>query len=66
MTITVNGEQREVPEGCDVAALVTELALSPDGIAVAVDQAVVPRARWAGRTLEAGSRVEVVTAMQGG
>ncbi|MCH8612029.1 sulfur carrier protein ThiS [Arsenicicoccus dermatophilus] len=66
MTVTVNGEPREVPEGCDVAALVAALGLSPDGIAVAVDQAVVPRARWSGRTLEAGTRVEVVTAMQGG
>jgi len=76
--IEVNGDALRVPEGADVAHVVTALtgrALLPSGeaadggplgIAVAVGQVVVPRARWAGHRLEAGARVEVLTAAQGG
>ncbi len=66
MTITVNGESRSVADGLDITGLVAELGLTPDGIAVAVDHGVVPRARWQGRTLDDGAQVEIVTAMQGG
>jgi len=66
MTITVNGESRSVADGLDIAGLVAELGLTPDGIAVAVDHTVVPRGRWQGRTLDDGAQVEIVTAMQGG
>lgn len=66
MRIVVNGDDREVEDGCDVAHLVTALDLVPDGIAVAVEQTVVPRTRWSERVLADGERVEIVTAMQGG
>lgn len=66
MQITVNGETRSLAEGLDVAGLVAELGLTPDGIAVAVDHAVVARGRWQGRTLDDGAQVDIVTAMQGG
>lgn len=66
MTITVDGESRSVADGLDIAGLVAELGLTPDGIAVAVDHTVVPRGRWQGRTLDDGAQVEIVTAMQGG
>ena len=39
---------------------------SPLGIAVAVNQAVVPRSRWTSAVLAAGDEVEVLTAVQGG
>ncbi|WP_460798214.1 sulfur carrier protein ThiS [Microbacterium sp. GXF0217] len=39
---------------------------SPLGIAVAVNQAVVPRSRWSSAALAAGDEVEVLTAVQGG
>ncbi|AKT50263.1 sulfur carrier protein ThiS [Arsenicicoccus sp. oral taxon 190] len=66
MKIVVNGDTRDVPDACDVAALVEHLGLVPQGIAVAVDEHVVPRTAWTGRTLVDGDRVEIVTAMQGG
>ena len=36
------------------------------GVAVAVDAAVVPRSAWDDTRLEAGQRVELLAAMQGG
>ncbi|PFG42287.1 sulfur carrier protein [Isoptericola jiangsuensis] len=38
----------------------------PRGVAVAVDDVVVPRGAWDRTTVRAGDRVEIVTAVQGG
>jgi len=65
MIINVNEKQVEVAEATTVAALLASMGYPDRGIAVAVDQAVLPRSRWA-TTLSAGARLEVVTAVQGG
>lgn len=65
-TITVNGEDVPVP---GTIADLLRLRLDdprPHGVAVAVDDEVVPRGDWDRYRLAAGSRVEVVTAVQGG
>lgn len=68
MRIFVNDEPREVNAGeATVAALMADSGLpSLDGVAVAVNDAVVPRPAWAARTLDAGDRVLVIRATQGG
>ena len=38
----------------------------PHGVAVAVDDEVVPREEWSRRRLAEGASVEIVTAVQGG
>lgn len=68
MSITHNGEHRELPAAATVADLLT-LQLDdprPHGIAVAVNGEVVPRGDWAARRLTDGDAVEVVTAVAGG
>jgi sulfur carrier protein len=66
MTITVNGERRELSEGTTVAALVADLGTGERGVAVAVNSEVVSRSRWSGTPLQPGDRVEVLGAAQGG
>ncbi|HET9719575.1 MAG TPA: sulfur carrier protein ThiS [Solirubrobacteraceae bacterium] len=68
MRLTVNGQERMLPEGATVQSLVSELGApeSGRGVAVAVDGEVVPRSRWSESPLRAGARVEVLTAVQGG
>jgi sulfur carrier protein len=67
MTIVwVNDERREVVAGSTLAALMAEHGVPSRGVAVAVDGTVVPRASWATVALLEGSRVEVLTAVQGG
>jgi sulfur carrier protein len=66
MELLVNGEEWRVDAGLTVADVVARLTGSPSGIAVAVDGAVVPRARWGQTPLHPGARVEVLTAVQGG
>lgn len=67
--ITVNGEQRPVPDDGVLTALLRAEGIDPDeasGVAVALNDEVVRRSDWATTTLEAGDRVEIVTATQGG
>ncbi len=66
MTVTVNGERRELAEGTTVAALVAGLAAGGRGVAVAVNSEVVVRSRWDGTRLQSGDLVEVLGAAQGG
>ena len=66
MRITVNGDQREVADGCTVAELLTALALPATRAAVEVDRQLVRRAEHAGHVLRDGAVVEVVTLVGGG
>ncbi|WP_234313796.1 sulfur carrier protein ThiS [Streptomyces sp. NBRC 109706] len=66
MAVRVNGEPRALPGGTVLATLVGELTGATAGIAVAVNETVVPRDRWPETTLADGDRVEVLTAVQGG
>jgi sulfur carrier protein len=66
MTLTVNGDSRELPPGTTLADLVGQVTESARGVAAAVDGAVVPRRAWPDTPLADGSVVEIVTAVQGG
>jgi sulfur carrier protein len=68
VNVTVNGRPRALDAGTTVAAAVAELVADrpTSGVAVAVNDDVVPRAAWDATALAAGDRVEVLTAMQGG
>lgn len=65
MKILVNDEEVDVDEQITVAGLLDRLGYPEKGIAVAVDWSVIPRSDWQ-TTLSEGSRIEVVTAVQGG
>ncbi|WP_405815772.1 sulfur carrier protein ThiS [Streptomyces sp. NBC_01390] len=66
MNILVNGVRREVSADTALDALVRTLTPAPSGVAAALNETVVPRARWSATTLSEGDRVEVLTAVQGG
>jgi sulfur carrier protein len=66
MRLLLNGVERELPDGSSVADAVAALGAPDRGVAVAVDDDVVPRAEWPRHALRDGVRVEVLTAVQGG
>ncbi|WP_079173307.1 sulfur carrier protein ThiS [Streptomyces monashensis] len=66
ISISVNGERREIVAGTALDSVVRSLAAAPSGVAAAVNETVVPRAQWANTPLGEGDRVEVLTAVQGG
>ena len=61
----VNGAARTVPDDTRLSDVVASVVPTRRGIAVAVNGAVVPRARW-DDPLTDGARIEIVTAVQGG
>jgi sulfur carrier protein len=66
MELTVNGEKRELTLGSTVARLVEEVGCGRRGVAVAVNEEVVPRSTWEVTELGEGDRVEILRAAQGG
>ncbi len=66
MRIQLNGQERQVPDGTTLAELLAELDLPGEGVAVAVDRAVIPRGDHAEHRLTEGAEVEVIRAVGGG
>lgn len=66
MRIWINGNPHELPEPVSVADALAALGAPSTGVAVAVDDELVPRADWAHHLLPAEAKVEVLTAVQGG
>ncbi|MEV8586309.1 sulfur carrier protein ThiS [Streptomyces sp. NPDC051180] len=66
VTVSVNGEPRELSGPVSLDVLVASLSTAPTGVAAAVNETVVPRGEWAATLLGDGDRVEVLTAVQGG
>ena len=65
--LVVNGEAASLA-AVNVPELLCALGYDPEqqGVAVAVNAEVVPRSLWADRRIEAGDRIEIVGAKQGG
>jgi len=66
MNVTVNGTAKDLASGTTLAQVVAELTNASAGVAVAVNDTVVPRGTWASTELVERDRVEVLTAVQGG
>ncbi|MFE0191771.1 sulfur carrier protein ThiS [Streptomyces sp. NPDC059008] len=66
VSVSVNGEAREIPGGLTLDRLVATLSAAPTGVAAALNEVVVPRTQWPTTPLAEGDRVEVLTAVQGG
>ena len=64
--ITVNGEDRPVPEGATVASLLEELGFAGRKVAIERNLEIVPRSLYDRTPVEAGDRLEVVTFVGGG
>lgn len=66
MTIQVNGRAESVEDGISIAALLFRMGLARDGIAVAVNGAVVPWSAHGERVISPADQVEVIQAVGGG
>jgi thiamine biosynthesis protein ThiS len=66
VTVQLNGEPHEVPEGLTLEALIEWLKLPRDRVAVERNLEIVPKARWHLTLIQAGDRLEVVHLVGGG
>jgi sulfur carrier protein len=70
--VTVNGDTVAFDSDATLGDVVLRTMSKPGGtysdrgIAVAVNQIVVPRADWADTVLRADDKIEIITAVQGG
>ena len=64
--IVLNGEPRTVPEGQTILALLNELKLDPERVAVELNRRIVKRLQWESAALPPGAEVEIVQFVGGG
>ena len=66
MTIQVNGESRGIGDGHTVAALLRELDIRADRVAVELNLEILDRKDFETRSLLEGDRVEILNFIGGG
>jgi sulfur carrier protein len=68
MVLKVNGKPVELEGNTSLSKLLEqfELGVETAGVAVALNEAVVPRRRWTETPLRDGDAVEIIHAVQGG
>ncbi len=66
MTITVNGQKKDVPEGITVLGLLERLDIKRERVAVEVNEEIVLKATYGSTSVNEGDRIEVVQFMGGG
>jgi sulfur carrier protein len=64
--ITVNGQQRQLPEGTSVSGLLELLQIRTRAVAVERNLEIVPRVAHPECILSDGDRLEIVTLVGGG
>ncbi len=66
MQVRVNGRAMELPAGATVLALLAEVRVDPQRVAVERNSDVVPRKTYGDTVLSDGDQVEIVTFVGGG
>ncbi|MDQ3668324.1 MAG: sulfur carrier protein ThiS [Acidobacteriota bacterium] len=66
LKLRINGEGREFVDNLSLKELVTQLDLSPERIAIELNQDVVRRADWSSTVLNENDQVEIVHFVGGG
>lgn len=67
--VTVNGEDRTVPDDYPLTEILRDLEIDPadaTGVAVAINESVIRRQDWEDVMLSEEDEVEVIQAQQGG
>ncbi len=66
MQIIVNGEQKDFKEGFTIIALLAELGVQNERVAVELNLDIVPKGRFGDTILKDGDRIEIVSFVGGG
>jgi sulfur carrier protein len=67
MNILINQQSQDIPDQCSLEQLLTHILVIPvAGLAVAVDQTVIPSTDWPTYVLRPEDKVMLIRATQGG
>lgn len=66
MNISLNGEQTSTESTTLMSFLVEKSMGSTNGIAVAINEEVVPKSEWSEKAINENDKILIITATQGG
>ena len=66
MTVTINGERREVPDGIAVTALLEYLGMPRERVAIERNLKILPRPDWNQTQVQPNDSFEIVHFVGGG
>jgi sulfur carrier protein len=66
MKLQINGADHDFPAPLSLQALLEQLGMKADRVAVELNRSIVPREQWANTTLSEGDRLEIVHFVGGG
>jgi len=66
VTIIINGERREIPDGLNVTALLEHLGMAENRVAIERNRDILPRALWQETQVSANDTFEIVQLVGGG
>jgi len=67
MEITINNQNHSLNEACSIEQLFAKvLLLDTDGLAIAVNQTIIPKSGWTTHLLNPGDQIILIKATQGG
>lgn len=66
LTIQVNGDTREVPQGLNVTQLLEHLGLLANRLAIERNLQILPRREWGTTLVSSGDKFEIVHLVGGG
>jgi thiamine biosynthesis protein ThiS len=66
VNLIINGETRELAAGLSLAALVEQLGMKAERVAVELNREIIARNCWPQTVLEDGDRLEIVHFVGGG
>ena len=66
MTVTINGEHREIPDGLNITGLLEHLGMPRDRVAIERNLNILPRADWNQTQVEPNDNFEIVHFVGGG
>lgn len=66
LSVTINGEPRQVSEGSSIAAMITDFGLDPKKVAVERNLEIVPRSTLGEVPVADGDKFEIVHFVGGG
>ena len=66
MKLAINGEEQSFDDGLTLTALVDQLGIKADRVAIELNREIVRREKWPETALHDGDRLEVVHFVGGG
>jgi thiamine biosynthesis protein ThiS len=66
VTVTINGQPKQISDLKSLAALIESLGMKADRVAVELNREIVPRSQWEATQIKDGDRLEIVHFVGGG